>query len=297
MRARRVAVRWEQGIAVSDGNDPAQRTCKMLQRRWAGKVCIVTGSSAGIGREVARLLAAADAKVVINGRNGARLRSVATELHGLNEAVLPVVADISTLEGAKVLIDQTMSTYGRIDALINNAGTSMRGDIADLSTTTLDAMYAGNICAALFPTVSAVPQLIRTRGRITFVSTVSAATGFGGVAAYSASKAAVERFAEALAIELPQVTVRLVRLGFVQNDPDKQILSADGRRFRHRRAAKTTQIEAARAILSAATGAHFLTIADRSGRLLAIALRVAPRLVRRALRRRGSSLHSVTESV
>ena len=274
-----------------------RRMRKTLRHRWAGKVCIVTGSSAGIGREVARLLVAADAKVVINGRNDARLRSVTAELNGSSRAVLPVVADVSTPEGAQALIDRTIDAHGRIDALINNAGTSMRGKIAGLSTTTLDAMYVGNVRATLLPTISAIPQLIPTRGRVTFVSTVSATTGFGGVSAYSAAKAAVERFAEALAIELPQLTVRLVRLGFVQNDPDKQILSADGRRFRHRRAARTTQPAAARAILSAATGSHLLTIADRSGRLLAIALRIAPRWVRRALRRRGSSVHSVTESI
>lgn len=278
-------------------NDDARRTRTTLQRKWAGKVCIVTGSSAGIGREIARLLVAADAKVVINGRDATRLRSIAAELNRSSQVVLPVVADVATPEGAKALIDRTMSAHGRIDALINNAGTSMRGEIADLSTATLDAMYAGNVRAALLPTIAALPQLTRTRGRVTFVSTVSATTGFGGVAAYSAAKAAVERFAEALAIESPRLTVRLVRLGFVQNDPDKRILSSDGRRFRHRRAATTTQPAAARAILSAATGSHLLTIADRSGRLLAIALRIAPRWVRHALRRRGSSVHSVTESI
>lgn len=274
----------------------APRTYNALRHTWMNKVCIVTGSSAGIGRETARVLAAVGAKVVINGRNETRLQSIAEQLNAGGDTVRAVVADVSTPEGAKALIDQAIDSYGRVDALINNAGASMRGNIADLSATTLDAMYTGNVRAAMLPTVAAVPKLTQTRGRIVFVSTVAATTGFGGVSVYSAAKAAVERFAEAMAIEVPEVAVRVVRLGFVQNDPDKQILAADGRRFRHQRTATTTQTEAAYAILSAATARRTLTIADRKGRLLAAALRCAPRLVRSMLRRRGSSVHSVTES-
>lgn len=262
-------------------------------------VVIVTGSSRGIGRETARELARRGATVVLNGRSADRLdETLATLRADLPQASFSAVAcDISTEPGALELVRHTLETWGRVDGLINNAGVSMRGAIRDLQATTLDKLTAGNVSSAVLPTVAALPELLKTGGGVIFVSTVAAIHGFPGVSLYSATKAAVGTFAESLTAEVSHhgVHVGLVLLGFVENDPDKTTLGADGRAFHHERRAMQSQTDAAQAIARALLRRKRRTITVGAGRLLDVAHRIAPGVVSRVLARSGGRLHAVDE--
>lgn len=271
-------------------------------RDFNDRVIVVTGSSRGIGREIARLLLKQGCNVVINGRNaeqlertGHELTSGSTDIDRNRIAVVP--SDVSTEAGARSLVEGTVEAFGRIDGLINNAGVSMRGGIMELRESTIDHLYRGNMLSAVLPTVAALPYLRKTGGRVVFVSTVSALWGFPGVSMYSATKCAVENFARALDAECRSAGMRtsIVFLGFVENDPDKETLAADGSRFRYKRKAHLTQEQAATAIVGALASGRSRVITIRSGKALDILARFVPRLVAYVLSRTGGHFHKVEE--
>lgn len=111
-----------------------------------GRVAVVTGSSEGIGRAAAVALAKAGAKVAISGRRPDRLQAAAEEIRGLGGEVIPVQADLSTLEGCEALIGSAAAAYGGLHILVNNVGSVKPGTI--LSVT--DADWEGQIRLKLF---------------------------------------------------------------------------------------------------------------------------------------------------
>jgi short-subunit dehydrogenase len=266
----------------------------------AGPVIIVTGSSRGIGREIARSLLQQSYCVVINGRDSDQLAQTADTLREQTGApadhLLFVPADITTTTGAERVVHETLRVFQRIDGLINNAGTSMRGPVQDLHQETVETMMRGNLQSAVMPTVVALPALIETGGSVIFVSTVGALWGFPGISLYSASKAAVETFAQALDGEYRHAGVHagVCYLGFVENDPEKKILHANGTPFQHQRTASMTQQQAAREIITALQRRQRRRITTMAGRTLALLTRLTPRLVGYILARSGGSIHRVS---
>jgi NAD(P)-dependent dehydrogenase (short-subunit alcohol dehydrogenase family) len=268
--------------------------------RLSGRIVVVTGSSRGIGRETARLLLGAGASVVLNGRTLPRLSETEAMLHAEfpTETVSACAADISSPEGARILAAHIEEQHGRLDLLINNAGVSMRGPIGELSSETVVAMIEGNLTSALQTTRACLPLLEGARGHVSFVSTIGALHGFPGISVYSAAKGALERFTESFNAEYRSrgVTAGIVYLGFVENDPDKEVYSASGERFHHQRRAMQSQTEAATAIITAAVRRRQRAITAGRGVLLDIAHRISPGLVTRVLARSGGSIHSVDRS-
>ncbi|MCG8480167.1 MAG: SDR family NAD(P)-dependent oxidoreductase [Spirochaetales bacterium] len=267
------------------------------RRRLAGLTVAITGSSAGIGRETARILLDCGATVVINGRDQERLERTRRDLSDDTTATRfsAVRADVATEEGAALIVSHAIERWGRLDGLINNAGVSMRGPAADLRAAALDRLIQANLRSAVLPTVAALPELTRNRGRVLFVSTVAALHGFPGVSLYSATKGAIERFAEGLAAEvgLGGVSVGTVFLGFVENDPDKTTLSAEGTPFRHERRATHSQKEAASHIVRCLARRTRRHITIPAGRLLDVAHRLSPTAVTRVLTGSKGSIHAV----
>jgi NAD(P)-dependent dehydrogenase (short-subunit alcohol dehydrogenase family) len=267
------------------------------RNRLRGRVVIVTGSSRGIGRETARLLLDAGATVVLNGRDPDRLEATRRHLsEGREDPPISTIAcDVASEEGAGALVNHAIERWGRLDALISNAGVSMRGPIRDLRRQTVEQLVRGNLMSAVLPAVAALPHLEESSGGILFVSTVAAIHGFPGVSVYSATKAAVETFAEALEAESAGqgVSVGTVLLGFVENDRDKTTLGSDGKPFHHERKAMQSQGAAAAAIVRALARRKRRTITVAAGRFLDGVNRLSPGLVARFLRRSGGSVHAV----
>lgn len=258
------------------------------------KVVVVTGSARGIGREVARQALGWGARVVLNGRDSETLAATRTLL-AAPEKTLAVAADLSRPEEAARLVAEVLAAWGRIDVVINNAGLSMRGAFADLSPATVRTMVDANLLTAVWTTQAALPALRESRGRVLFVSSLAGLRGFPGVSLYSATKMALAAVCQSLrAEEGPRgVTFGLISLAFTENDPDKTVLGADGRPFRHERRWSLSQAQTARAVLTAVARGRKTTLLTPAGKALALAQRLFPGLVDRWLGGSGSTLHHV----
>lgn len=170
------------------------------------RIIVITGSSDGIGAEIARQLAAKEGSkvgLVLAARNPDMLDSVAAECTALGAQVLAVPTDVSIQADCKRLIDATLARFGRIDALINNAGRSAHAlfeDVEDLAW--YEDLMRVNLWGSVWCTHAALPHLKAARGRIVAVSSLAGLVGVPGRSAYGATKFAMTGFFESLRAEL-----------------------------------------------------------------------------------------------
>lgn len=197
----------------------------------ANKVIIITGSSMGIGKTMARKMARAGAHVVLNGRNKQRLQQAREALSAEGYEMLAVPGDVSSVEDCKALIEATLAQYGQIDVLVNNAGISMEGTVESLNPEVFRKVMDVNVLGSVYPTQQALPALKASKGSVIFIGSVAGIRGIPNYAAYSASKMALTALAESMKIELAEagVHVGLAYVGFTENDPQKTIYDAQGR--------------------------------------------------------------------
>jgi NAD(P)-dependent dehydrogenase (short-subunit alcohol dehydrogenase family) len=177
-----------------------------------GKVALVTGGTSGIGREVAKQLAALGAEVVVSGRDPVRGAETVAELEAAGGNGRFIAADLADF-GA---IGRLAQEVGELDILVNNAGIFDFAPTPDESRENFEAMFDVNVRAPYFLTAALAPKMAgRGGGAIVNVSTMVAARGAAGMAAYGASKAALESLTHSWAAEYgPQgVRVNAVALG------------------------------------------------------------------------------------
>ncbi len=194
-----------------------------------GKVAIVTGGARGIGAAIARELASAGARVLVNYRSSAdAAEALAAELDGL-----AVRADVGTTAGCEALI-AAASDAGGLHVLVNNAGITDDGLAMRLKDEQWDEVMRINAGGTFRMCRAALPVMARARdGAIINVASVSALRGNAGQANYSASKAAIVGLTRSLAVEMARRNVRVnaVCPGFVSTDmtaelPEKAVQSA-----------------------------------------------------------------------
>ena len=197
------------------------------------KVVLITGSSQGIGKATAKQFLRAGYNVVINSRSVGRLTKTAKELSQLG-SVYAFAGDVTSFEDCQRLVAATIRKFGRLDILINNAGLSMEGQLHGMKPTVFRKVIEANLVGSANMSNAALPQLRRSEGQILFVSSLAGLIGLPGYSAYSASKMAITALAQSLQGELygEGVHIGVAYLGFTENDPAKQILSADGERIR-----------------------------------------------------------------
>ena len=145
------------------------------------KVCIVTGSTAGIGLETARLLAAEGALVVTCGRR---------EKPGVGE-VVHVTVDLSKPGAPEAVVEQAVRELGRLDVLVNNVGYAVQARFEEVSDGDWDAMWQLNVMSYVRAIRAALPQLRASRGAIVNVSSTAGKRPSTGMPHYSVTKAAV----------------------------------------------------------------------------------------------------------
>jgi len=194
------------------------------------KVVIVTGSGSGIGRTAVQQLIREGAKVVVNGRDAKKLNDVVQGLPPGSQA-LALAADVSDATQAKDLIEKTIAHFGRLDALINNAGVASNANLADTTPEIFKKVIDINILGCVFPTMHAIPHLEKTKGSIVMVSSIAGFYGLPRSASYSASKMALTALGQSLNFELEEkgIHVGVVYVGFTENDPDKKVMDSNGK--------------------------------------------------------------------
>lgn len=185
-------------------------------RSLSGKVAIVTGASAGIGRAIADRLAQEGATVVVNyGRSADKAKEVVAAIESGGGEAFAVEADMSQVAEARRLVRDTVRRFGRLDILVNNAGITLAKSLAETTEEDYDAVFAVNAKGPYFALQEAV-GVIQNGGRIVNVSSGGTHMGVPGATAYLGSKAALEQFTRGLAHELAPrgVTVNTVSPGF-----------------------------------------------------------------------------------
>lgn len=267
---------------------------------FENKVAILTGSSMGIGKAMAWELAKQGAKIVINGRNEGRLFQARDLLESAGADVLAIPGDVTNLEDCKKIVDGTIARFGKIDLLINNAGTSMRGNFADLEPAVFKTIMDLNYLGAVYPTKIALPFLLESKGGIMFVSSVVGIRGLQSVSAYCAAKMSLTAIVESLKIELAGtgMYVGITYVGLTQNDPEKRIIGADGQQMplteRSNGNAWTTG-KTAKSILQNIQKRRFKTVLTTLGKINAITNLLFPRLIDRILIRANKKFQELSK--
>jgi NAD(P)-dependent dehydrogenase (short-subunit alcohol dehydrogenase family) len=175
--------------------------------RLAGKVAIVTGAAAGIGRATAELFAREGARVTVADRDGEGARAVA---QGLGEAGLGLMVDVAAEAEVRAMVERTMERFGRVDVLVNNAGYGLIGTVATTSEADWDALMAVNVKGVFLCSKHAIPVMERQGGGV-IIHTASnvASVGIKDRAAYVASKGAVAALTRAMAIDHAAANIRV----------------------------------------------------------------------------------------
>ncbi|XP_037033452.1 17-beta-hydroxysteroid dehydrogenase 14-like [Bradysia coprophila] len=173
---------------------------------FLNKVVIVTGASSGIGADVVKRFANEAAKVVLVGRNEANLNKVRNELPANVEA-LNIIADITKHEDS--VINKTIERFGQIDILINNAGVLQKGSVEDIEISDFDDLMDVNVRSVFKLTKRAIPHLIKTKGNIVNVSSITGLRSFPNAISYCVSKAALDQFTRCTALDLASKGIRV----------------------------------------------------------------------------------------
>jgi 3-oxoacyl-[acyl-carrier protein] reductase len=176
-----------------------------------GKVAIVTGAGGGVGRAIAKRLASEGCKVVLLGRNMAKLQKVASEI-GDKKNVMTVVADITKEAEVLSAIEQTISSFDRIDFLVNNAGTINDPVLFhEMTDDQWNELVETNLIGTFRMTKAVIPVMMKSGiGSIVNISSVLGIRSIPSVplTLYSATKAGVIMFTKSIAVEYGQYGLR-----------------------------------------------------------------------------------------
>lgn len=167
------------------------------------KVALITGTSSGIGREIALTFSRNGAKVVANGRNRERLAELKEIIESEGNEILISDGDITSFETAKLNIETTMKKFGRVDLLVNNAGINKRLSTIDTSIDDWNKVLDVNLNGAFYHTKSVLPYMINQGyGKIINISSrASKSPHKNAIPAYGASKAALNYLTKHIALE------------------------------------------------------------------------------------------------
>jgi short-subunit dehydrogenase len=212
----------------------------------AGAVIVLTGASGGIGAATARALSSAGATVVGVGRS----------------AGSTIAADVREPAAAQHIVDATLERYGRLDAVIANAGVGYAGAMQDMEPEHIGELVSVNLLAPLLLSRAALPPMRAAgAGHLLYVTSIAGAVGVPHEAVYSATKAALEAFADTLRAELhgTGITVGTVLPGVV----DTEFFRARGRPYDRRFPRPMRPERAAAAIVSALAAGRSRTFVPR----------------------------------
>lgn len=234
-----------------------------------GKVAIVTGASAGIGRAIAHLFAAEGAKLVITARGRERLDAVADEIAALGGTAVALPGDVAEESHARTMVEAATGRFGGLDIAVNNAAAmGPMGATPEIATGDWNATLATNLTGGFLAAKYQVPALLRRgAGSLIFVASfVGYTVAMPGVAAYAASKAGLIGLMKSLAVEFGPKGLRVNALlpGGTQTEmadrfaPDEQSKAFVRNLFALKRIA-TPEEQARAALFLASDASSFVT--------------------------------------
>jgi ribitol 2-dehydrogenase len=189
-----------------------------MEGELSGKVVLVTGGSSGIGRALARAVAAAGAKVVLVGRSADRLREVAS---GIGNDAVPIAADLTKPAEVARVVAETIARLGRIDILLPNAGLYIPGDVVEGDPDAWDELLSINVNSVFRLVRAVLPGMIeRGGGHIVVTSSISGHQALHWEPIYSASKHAIQSFVHGLRRQMTKHNIRVgaIAPGVVLNE-------------------------------------------------------------------------------
>ena len=187
-----------------------------------GKIAVVTGASRGIGKEIAKTLAAKGAIVVVNyNGSAAKAEETVKEIEALGGKAEALQCNVSEYDKAAEMMEYVVKTYGRVDILVNNAGITRDNLLMKMSEEDFDAVLNTNLKGAFNCIKHISRQMLKQKsGHIVNISSVSGVMGNAGQVNYSASKAGVIGMTKAVAREMASrgITCNAVAPGFIKTD-------------------------------------------------------------------------------
>ena len=198
-----------------------------------GRVALVTGGSKGLGKAMARGFAEAGASVVISSRHGDELTAAAQEIEqGLDVQVKTMVADMTRRDDVRRLADEASAAFGRVDVLVNNAGTNRPQPLTDIEDDVWDEVLELNLTSCMRLSRALTPGMKERRwGRIIYLSSIMGFASKEERSSYSATKSALIGMAKAQALELGAfgITVNCLAPGPFLTDLPARVLSEEQR--------------------------------------------------------------------
>ena len=207
-----------------------QKCKENMHTYFKNKVIIITGSNQGIGRELALQLGSYGAKIVINGRNKEKLDTVLKELGDLNIEAIALNGDISDQHFCNKLIDNTVSHFGQLDVLINNAGMSAKASLEEGSLDIFKKVIDINLLGTVYASKFAIPHLKKSKGSLLFISSLAGIHGLPFFTSYSTSKMALTALSDSLRIELygQNIHIGTAYVGFTETADEKTFYNKNG---------------------------------------------------------------------
>jgi len=192
-----------------------------MTRKLEGKIALITGGSRGIGAAIAKRLATDGADVAITYTKGAdAAASVVKEIERTGRKAIAIQADAADAEAVKAAVDKTVATLGRLDVLVNNAGTAIPKKFEETTLEEMDRALDINVRGVFIATQAALKHM-KSGGRIIMIgSSVGERVLVPGLVAYSATKGAVKIFTQSLSRELGSrgITVNNVQPGPIDTE-------------------------------------------------------------------------------
>ena len=180
-----------------------------MDKRLNGKVAIITGAGTGIGEAIAHKFAKEGAVVVVNGLPGDPVDDVVARIRSHGAEAIPYVGDVSEEGHAKNCVQTAIDRFGRLDVLINNAGTfPVTAELQDYPVEAFDIMTRANVRSAFLMTRFALPHLQKSRGNIVSAGSESGFVGLAQNAPYGATKGWMHAFMRGVAVEQAKYGVR-----------------------------------------------------------------------------------------
>jgi 3-oxoacyl-[acyl-carrier protein] reductase len=177
-----------------------------------GSSALVTGAGRGIGRSIARALAAEGARVTAVARTESDVASLVREIEAAGGRAAFLAADLRERGACDAAVARAVEAHGGLQVLVNNAGIGGRAPVAEMRDETWDDILGTNLTAVFHLTRAALPHLTRQGGHVFMVSSLAGSNAIAGMAAYCASKAALDHFARCLMLEVRHQGVKVTTL-------------------------------------------------------------------------------------